>query len=144
MPDLTSYLSHGANDVILTERKDAVLLRVCELGLSFPTELARDTDLRVEDINTIIYHFKKEGFIAKLHPDPECSVPQFRGRLLELNSKGIVGLPMFSKFSWWTLTKGGFEYLKIKYGGQHKRIKGSLIVALGLIEEENNGESNTI
>jgi hypothetical protein len=128
---LSSYLSTD-NTRVFTDKQDNVLLRICELGISFSTELARDTDTKLEDMNSVLYQLKSNKFIDKTYPDTEGNNPLFRGRMFELNSKGLVGLSAFSKFSWWTLTLPGFEYIKSKYTGQGKRIKGSLVMRLKL------------
>ena len=115
-------------------KRDDVLLFICRKGAGFTTEIARQCDINVDGINQILYHLNKDKFIEKIFPNPDQPQPQFRARMKELWATGIISYPSISKFSWWTLTEGGFEFIKAKFEGQSKTISGSLVKTLNLKE----------
>ena len=124
-----------ADDVTLQLKQDEALLLIAEKGVAFPTEISRDIDLNTYSVNAILYNCNRLGFIQKIYPDPEMPQPQFRGRMQEFWAIGMTGYPTISRFSWWTLTTAGFWFIKEKFKGSHKLIRGSLIKPLKLVEE---------
>ncbi len=107
--------------------KDDLLINLMERGVSFPSELARQLTLPMESINQLISHWAKMGFIEHITPNPEMPQPEFKGRMNEMWAMGVNSYEQFRNRSWWTITLGGIEYIKIKYPGKGLRIKGSLV-----------------
>ncbi len=127
------------NERYLEEHKDKVLLKILELGVSYPSEIARSTSINIENVNKILSMFLKFGFIKRATPDKYDPQQIFKTRIPEFWAMGMVGHERLLYMSWWTMTAAGIEYIKEKYKGQHKQIRGSLIAYLGLTKE---GESN--
>ena len=138
MNEINKYVGNPTqhSDMFLTEKADDVILFICEKGVAYTVEIARETGVNVEEVNKILGMFKRNNFIDKLYPLMDVSQPQFKGRLAELQAMGITSYGEVRNYSWWTLTRIGFDYIKAKFSGQGKLIKGSLITALGLQKEQ--------
>lgn len=132
---LHSYLNKDSdNEIYLELNKDEVLLAILDKGVTYPSEISRNTSINIESVNKILGMFCKYGYIKKIIPDQYSPQPIFRDRIPELWSMGIVGFQRMIQISWWTLTLGGFEYIKQKYKGQGKKIQQPLMDYLGLQE----------
>jgi hypothetical protein len=138
MSELTNYFqSRGeTSDMIIDERKDDLLKFLCEKGVSFPTEMARQIDIDIISANRILYQFKMKDFVEKINPNKENPQSQFRGRMSEFWSMGIIGFDEFCRHSFWSLTIGGVEFLKTKYPAKKVLIQAGLIHHLNLEVEE--------
>lgn len=129
---LSEYFGQSrVNDNALAEKRDEILLRICEQGACFTTELARDCDVDMNGVGQVLYNLKRNGFITKIFADRQNPPPQIRGRLPGLWNNGING-DRITQLSWWTLTMPGVELIQTKFKGQHKKIRSSLLMAYGI------------
>lgn len=121
------------SDVLLAEKQDEVLKYMSLKGLSWMGELSREVGLNADEINKILYNCKRLGYLDRVYPDPNFPQAPFRGRMAELWARGIIGYQSFTAYAWWTLTKAGIEYLKVKFRHSALPIRSSLVNYHGLI-----------
>lgn len=121
---------------ILEQRKDELLLFLAEIGVSYSTEIARGININLDSTNQLLFQLKKLGFIDKINPHQTDPQPMFAARMVEFWAMGIWGHSRMRQFSWWILTLGGLEYLKVRYKGQHKRAHSALRKYYDLVLEE--------
>lgn len=144
MSELTNYMNPNAeNDRYLEEHKDEVLFLLMKKGVSYPSEISRETGIHMDCINKILGMFARFGFIKKVVPDRFYPQQIFKSRIPEFWAMGLIGYERLVYMSWFTPTIAGIEYIKAKYKGEQKQIRLSLINYLGYkIQEVTDEQEN--
>jgi hypothetical protein len=135
---LNDYFTNpGKNEDEFFKKRDMLLLYLLKKKVSYPTEMARDLNISIEYVNELIYKCLRDELLLKLKPDFEEPQKILREQRQELNARGIIGFDAFTRFSWWTLSPIGFEFLKCKHKGEKLKIENDLAEYLGAYEQTN-------
>ncbi len=127
--NLDSFLATPTNlsENFIQEHKDEVLLLLVEMGVSYPTEIHRETSLHIETVNRILMYWAKRKIIRKINPDRWHPQSMFTSRMSELWAMGFDSYEKLCKLSFWIPTLEGVEYIKVQYKGKGKQVASSLV-----------------
>lgn len=127
--EIDNYLNptESRGEVYIEEHKDEVLLYLMEHGVSFPSEISRNINVYIEAVNQVISYFVKLGYVKRTSSDRWYPNVLFKARMTELWSMGLDNFEKINRCSWWVVTPGGIEYLRLKYKGQNKQVRRSLV-----------------
>ena len=127
--NLDSYLATPTNlsESFIQEHKDTVLLLVVERGVSYPTEIHRESSLHIESVNRILMYWAKRKLVKKINPDRWNPQPMFVSRTQEFWAMGFDSYEKLRKLSFWMPTVEGIEYIKLQYKGKNKQIASGLV-----------------
>lgn len=134
---LTDYFSDlRVEEKDMNEIKSQLLLFLLKRMASYPTEISRELDIDIKLTNKAIFDLLKSDLIQRLEPHPYEISPSsiLWPQIHKLNARGTTGYDSFCRFSWWTISPIGFEYLKAKHRGL--TIDSRLAEHLGAKEDE--------
>lgn len=131
MQNLDDFSRKIENERILEEHKDQVLLLIVEKGVCYPTEIARTVNLQIESVNKILSNLIKLGFVKRVIPNHYNPQSIFRVRIPEFWEIGLDSYDKVNNCNWYTATLAAIDYIKAKYKGKQKQIRGALITYLG-------------
>lgn len=115
------------SDEFLKKNKDIVLLELARLGVSYPSEIARNLGIHVDTVQKILSMVKREGKADRMHPDHYHPNEMFEQRIPELIEMGLDTFDKVAKCGWWSLNFEGVVYLWVNYRGQGKKINRALV-----------------
>lgn len=129
---LDAYFNPGnvmTSKEFINEHKDEILLHLCKVGTSYPTEIARKTGFSIETINKVLSELSNGGLVVNVKPDKWHVKPIFHPRVY---SYEFPSFDLFNRRSWWVLTLDAVGYIKVKYKGEGKQISKYLLIHYGL------------
>ena len=119
------------NEADYFHKRNLFLLYLLKEKVSYPTEIARNLDLSIDTINELIYKCLKDELVQKFTPNPDNLQRIFKSKIYELWARGITSYGQIFRFSWWSLSPIGFEFLKAKHKGERLQISEDLAEYLG-------------
>lgn len=103
---------------------DRVMGLMCSKGAVFSSEIAKDLDLDILQVNGIISSLIRSKLAKKLLPDRVYPQPLIKCRISQMWASGVEGYEAFCMRSWTILTlKGVDEYCERHLGQHHQIVK---------------------
>jgi hypothetical protein len=121
-------ISFNSDDV------DRVMGLIILKGSCFPSEIARDLTLEIEQVNAIITGLVRDEMLKKIIPDEIYPQPLIKCRIREMWSIGVKGYEAFCQRSWFILTEKAFWSYVDRHRGEHRQANEAYINTYSNIE----------
>jgi hypothetical protein len=122
---LDAFMNPGErvlSDEFIKKNKDKLLLFLIKRGISYPTEMSRETGFHINTVNKVLNVLKSEDHIKTIRPNKYNLQAVFEARNVGLQNAGFDSFEKVTRMHWWIPTELGVEYIKTNYKGQHKPI----------------------